>query len=162
MCPTYDHELNRLERVSQEVFNSPYATSQFPIYAETIDFTPGKTKTSNQLDKEASESIRMLSAAAKEANIWLVGGVPSPFVVASDVSSACLLDRVNTGASARWQDLQLVSDFLARRVACGASSQSPPFRHRHSRRHHVQRKRDAVWWLWLDHRRDACAHLSHQ
>lgn len=55
----------------QEVFNSPYAAVDFPKYAETINFSRDAP-----YDVETSESIsiKMLSAAAKDAKVWLVGG----------------------------------------------------------------------------------------
>nr|GAT61275.1 predicted protein [Mycena chlorophos] len=45
--------------VLPECFNSPYGHKHFPVYAETI---------------AESESVKMLSAAAKETNTWLIGG----------------------------------------------------------------------------------------
>ena len=44
--------------VLPEMFQSPYETSQFPVYAETAD----------------GESARRLSKAAKEAQVYLIGG----------------------------------------------------------------------------------------
>ncbi|KIM65129.1 hypothetical protein SCLCIDRAFT_1163824 [Scleroderma citrinum Foug A] len=57
--------------VLPECFNSPYGVSHFPTYAETIGYTKGQDY--NVLTSE-SESVKMLSSAAKEANVWLVGG----------------------------------------------------------------------------------------
>eukprot|EP00514_Thraustochytrium_sp_LLF1b_P001094 CAMPEP_0184508818 /NCGR_PEP_ID=MMETSP0198_2-20121128/957_1 /TAXON_ID=1112570 /ORGANISM="Thraustochytrium sp., Strain LLF1b" /LENGTH=291 /DNA_ID=CAMNT_0026898615 /DNA_START=5 /DNA_END=880 /DNA_ORIENTATION=- len=51
-----------------ECFNSPYATSSFPVYAETIPATAG------DLNEEEQPSTAMLIAAAKESNIYLIGG----------------------------------------------------------------------------------------
>ena len=56
----------------QEVFNSPYGATFFPKYAETIAYTPGEEY---DVDASESESVKMLSAAAKEAGVWLLGGV---------------------------------------------------------------------------------------
>ena len=53
------------------MFNSPYATDQFRKYAERIGFTPGERYDGASSD---SETIRTLSAAAKEHGIWLIGG----------------------------------------------------------------------------------------
>jgi hypothetical protein len=41
---------------------------------ETIGFESGKEY---DIEGSSSESIKMLSAAAKEAGIWLVGGEPT-------------------------------------------------------------------------------------
>ncbi|ETW85582.1 hypothetical protein HETIRDRAFT_309934 [Heterobasidion irregulare TC 32-1] len=57
--------------VLPECFNSPYGHVHFPVYAETIGFKPGKTY---DVQKSSSESVRLLSEAAKEAGIWLIGG----------------------------------------------------------------------------------------
>jgi omega-amidase len=43
----------------------------FPNYAESINFIPGKDY---QVATSESESVKMLSAAAKEAGVWLIGG----------------------------------------------------------------------------------------
>lgn len=48
--------------LTQECFNSPYGTSFFSRYAENI---PG-------------ESTQVLSEAAKENEVYLVGGVKAP------------------------------------------------------------------------------------
>ncbi|GAA5805903.1 hypothetical protein HPULCUR_011429 [Helicostylum pulchrum] len=45
--------------VLPECFNSPYGTNYFPQYAETL---------------QDGESVAMLSAAAKEAKVYLIGG----------------------------------------------------------------------------------------
>ncbi|KAJ5989854.1 hypothetical protein N7522_010061 [Penicillium canescens] len=52
--------------VLPECFNSPYGTSFFPIYAETLHPSPPT--------KEQSPSFHALSAIAVEANAYLVGG----------------------------------------------------------------------------------------
>ncbi|KAG9077013.1 hypothetical protein FS749_011151 [Ceratobasidium sp. UAMH 11750] len=57
--------------VLPECFNSPYGVQHFPKYAETIDLEPGK---SYDIATKGSESIKALSAMAKEANVWLLGG----------------------------------------------------------------------------------------
>jgi hypothetical protein len=56
----------------QECFNSPYGHTHFPVYAENIGFTPGE---SYNVQESASESVKMLSATAKEVGAWLVGGI---------------------------------------------------------------------------------------
>ena len=55
----------------KECFNSPYGHTHFPNYAENIGFHPGKAY---DVGKSTSESVKMLSSAAKEASTWLVGG----------------------------------------------------------------------------------------
>ncbi|TCD62611.1 hypothetical protein EIP91_006625 [Steccherinum ochraceum] len=57
--------------VLPECFNSPYGHVHFPNYAEVVGFTPGKPY--NAANSE-SDSVKMLSAAAKETGIWLLGG----------------------------------------------------------------------------------------
>ncbi|KAF8334032.1 putative nitrilase [Cantharellus anzutake] len=57
--------------VLPECFNSPYGHVHFPEYAETIGFTPGEPY---DVESSESESVKMLSAAAKEAGVWLIGG----------------------------------------------------------------------------------------
>ncbi|SGY22781.1 BQ5605_C019g08856 [Microbotryum silenes-dioicae] len=59
--------------VLPEIFNSPYATGSFRQYAERIAFDPSKPS-SEQAETSLSESLSMLSQAAKDANAWLVGG----------------------------------------------------------------------------------------
>ncbi|RXW21016.1 hypothetical protein EST38_g4840 [Candolleomyces aberdarensis] len=57
--------------VLPECFNSPYGVTHFPEYAERIGYTPGKPYSP---DNSESESVKMLSAAAKENQTWLIGG----------------------------------------------------------------------------------------
>ncbi|KAJ3569180.1 hypothetical protein NP233_g5223 [Leucocoprinus birnbaumii] len=57
--------------VLPECFNSPYGHVHFPVYAESIGFTSGKPY---DVSGSASESVRMLSSAAKETKTWLIGG----------------------------------------------------------------------------------------
>ncbi|KDR81342.1 hypothetical protein GALMADRAFT_239161 [Galerina marginata CBS 339.88] len=57
--------------VLPECFNSPYGHTHFPVYAEKIGFVPGKVY---DVAKSSSESVQMLSAAAKEVKKWLIGG----------------------------------------------------------------------------------------
>ncbi|GAA6021057.1 hypothetical protein JCM8202_003831 [Rhodotorula sphaerocarpa] len=59
--------------VLPEIFNSPYATNMFRKYAERIGWTP-ETKETFDVAKTESESIRLLSQAAKEHGVWLIGG----------------------------------------------------------------------------------------
>jgi len=55
----------------QECFNSPYGHTHFPVYAESIGYTPGQPF---DVMKSESESVQMLSSAAKETGTWLIGG----------------------------------------------------------------------------------------
>ncbi|KAG6811174.1 hypothetical protein H0H92_008658 [Tricholoma furcatifolium] len=57
--------------VLPECFNSPYGHVHFPVYAEEIGFTPGKPY---DVAKSNSESVKMLSATAKEIGTWIIGG----------------------------------------------------------------------------------------
>ncbi|KAI1790701.1 carbon-nitrogen hydrolase [Ganoderma leucocontextum] len=57
--------------VLPECFNSLYGHLHFPLYAETIGYTPGKPY---DIPSSHSQSVKMLSAAAKEHNVWLLGG----------------------------------------------------------------------------------------
>jgi len=65
----------------QECFNSPYGHVHFPVYAETIGYTPG---VAFDVQKCESDSVKMLSSAAKETGVWLLGGI-APFVEHDDV-----------------------------------------------------------------------------
>jgi len=51
-----------------EVFNSPYATDSFPKYAEEIPDSAADVK------EDIHPSTHMLVSAAKEANVYLIGG----------------------------------------------------------------------------------------
>lgn len=59
--------------VLPEIWNSPYATSAFPKYAERLpDIGDGL---SNEVDsKWSSSASRLLMKAARELNMWIVGG----------------------------------------------------------------------------------------
>lgn len=52
-----------------ECWNSPYATSSFPVYAETIPAVGAKKANASE-----SPSVAMLLQAAKENKVWLIGG----------------------------------------------------------------------------------------
>ncbi|KAK4053891.1 Omega-amidase nit3 [Microbotryomycetes sp. JL221] len=60
--------------VLPEVFNSPYATKSFRQYAEQINFDPNASRGSYDVATSGCESIQMLSEAAKQEGVWLVGG----------------------------------------------------------------------------------------
>ncbi|KAM0791199.1 hypothetical protein ACM66B_005681 [Microbotryomycetes sp. NB124-2] len=63
--------------VLPEVFNSPYATKSFRQYAERIKFDPSRhanQRGSYDAQESGCDSIKMLSNAAKEENVWLIGG----------------------------------------------------------------------------------------
>jgi len=57
--------------VLPECFNSPYGTQFFPEYCEAIGYQPGEPY---DVASSPSGSVKMLSAAAKEAGVWLIGG----------------------------------------------------------------------------------------
>jgi len=61
----------------QECFNSPYGHVHFPVYAETIGYSVNEPY---DTEKSISESVRMLSGAAKEAGVWLIGGAAMFFL----------------------------------------------------------------------------------
>ena len=56
----------------QECFNSLYGAQNFPVYAETIGYTPGEPY---DIAASQSDSVKMLSAAAKDEGIWIIGGL---------------------------------------------------------------------------------------
>ncbi|KAI0362802.1 carbon-nitrogen hydrolase [Trametes cingulata] len=57
--------------VLPECFNSLYGHVHFPVYAETISYTPGQPY---DVASSESQSVKMLSAAAREEGVWLIGG----------------------------------------------------------------------------------------
>lgn len=57
--------------VLPECFNSPYGYVHFPVYAENIGFKAGQAY---DVGSSESQSVKMLSSAAKEAGVWLIGG----------------------------------------------------------------------------------------
>ncbi|KAI9446840.1 carbon-nitrogen hydrolase [Lactarius indigo] len=57
--------------VLPECFNSPYGHVHFPVYAESIGFRKGEKY---DVDSSQSESVKMLSEAAKTEGVWLLGG----------------------------------------------------------------------------------------
>lgn len=57
--------------VLPECFNSPYGHVHFPVYAESIGFIKGEKY---DIDASQSESVKMLSEAAKTEGVWLLGG----------------------------------------------------------------------------------------
>lgn len=59
----------------------------FRKYAERIGWSP-EAKETFDVSKTQSESVRMLSEAAKEHKIWLIGGASSPSTDVRTVSEA--------------------------------------------------------------------------
>ncbi|KAI5124006.1 hypothetical protein M0805_003838 [Coniferiporia weirii] len=57
--------------VLPECFNSPYGHVHFPNYAEIVAFVPGQPY---NIANSQSESVKMLSEAAKSTSTWLIGG----------------------------------------------------------------------------------------
>ncbi|KAL7417247.1 carbon-nitrogen hydrolase [Mrakia frigida] len=73
--------------VLPEVFNSPYAVNQFRSYAEVI---PSIEDFPSTPAASLSESVAMLSAVAKEAGVWLIGGsIPELDPVDEKVYNTC-------------------------------------------------------------------------
>ena len=64
--------------VLPECFNSPYGCAYFPMYAEPL---PNLSPTLVQTSKDESPSYFALSAAAKDAGVYLVGGSVPEFVI---------------------------------------------------------------------------------
>jgi predicted amidohydrolase len=57
--------------VLPECFNSPYGHVHFPVYAEPIEFKQGEKY---NVEASKSESVKVLSEAAKTEGVWLLGG----------------------------------------------------------------------------------------
>ncbi|KAI0253888.1 carbon-nitrogen hydrolase [Lactifluus subvellereus] len=57
--------------VLPECFNSPYGHVHFPVNAEPIGFRKGEKYS---VEGSQSESVKMLSEAAKTEGVWLLGG----------------------------------------------------------------------------------------
>ncbi|KAL9710222.1 Omega-amidase nit3 [Leucoagaricus gongylophorus] len=73
--------------VLPECFNSPYGHAHFPVYAEEIEFTRGKPY---NVSNSASETVKMLSVAAKETGTWLIGGsIPERDVQDGNIYNTC-------------------------------------------------------------------------
>jgi len=73
--------------VLPECFNSPYGHTHFPIYAENINFTPGEPY---DPANSQSESVKMLSAIARQTKTWLIGGsIPERDVTTNAVYNTC-------------------------------------------------------------------------
>jgi len=73
--------------IMQECFNSPYGHVHFPVYAENIGYFPGKPYS---VPESKSESVQMLSSAAKESGTWLIGGsIPERDLTSNKVYNTC-------------------------------------------------------------------------
>ncbi|KIK08122.1 hypothetical protein K443DRAFT_672602 [Laccaria amethystina LaAM-08-1] len=73
--------------VLPECFNSPYGHVHFPVYAENIGYSPGKPYSAPE---SKSESVQMLSSAAKETGTWLIGGsIPERDLTSNKVYNTC-------------------------------------------------------------------------
>ncbi|KAH7889817.1 carbon-nitrogen hydrolase [Phlebopus sp. FC_14] len=73
--------------VLPECFNSPYGHVHFPKYAETIGYVHGQEY---DIEKCQSDSVKMLSTAAKEFGVWLIGGsIPERDAVSGNVYNTC-------------------------------------------------------------------------
>ncbi|KAG6869000.1 hypothetical protein C0993_005658 [Termitomyces sp. T159_Od127] len=79
--------------VLPECFNSPYGHVHFPNYAEEIGFVPGKPY---DVAKSNSNSVKMLSAAAKETGTWVIGGsIPERDLTTNNVYNTCTVYNPN-------------------------------------------------------------------
>ncbi|KAH0584200.1 hypothetical protein H2248_009755 [Termitomyces sp. 'cryptogamus'] len=79
--------------VLPECFNSPYGHVHFPVYAEEIEFTPGKPY---DVAESSSTSVKMLSAAAKETGTWLIGGsIPERDPTTNNIYNTCTVYSPN-------------------------------------------------------------------
>jgi omega-amidase len=75
--------------VLPECFNSPYGHVHFPVYAETIGYTPGQEYDTT---KTQSQSVRALSETASENRIWLVGGsIPERDAADGKIYNTCIV-----------------------------------------------------------------------
>jgi omega-amidase len=73
--------------VLPECFNSPYGHAHFPVYAETIGFTPGNQY---NIEESQSQSVKMLSDAALHHRVWLIGGsIPESDAADGKVYNTC-------------------------------------------------------------------------
>ena len=85
-----------------EVFNSPYATDQFPVYAEAIPATAAA------LDAAVHPSTCMLSAAAAAHGIYLVGGsIPERDAATGRVYNTCVAFGPDGGIVAKHRKMHL-------------------------------------------------------
>ena len=99
------------QRVSlQECFNSPYGHVHFPVYAESIGFKKGEKY---DVNASQSESVKMLSEAAKAEGVWLLGGPSIHCCVPEFVAYISLLLRLYPREGGRWQDIQHFNHLLA-------------------------------------------------
>ena len=57
--------------IIQELWNSPHGHNHFPVYAETIDYTASQPY---NIATSPSPTVKALSASAKEAKVWVIGG----------------------------------------------------------------------------------------
>ncbi len=83
-----------------ECFNSPYATDQFPVYAEPIPAT------SSALTEAEHPSSYMLSRAAAEHGVYLVGG-SIPEVEGGKVYNTCVAYGPDGAMLARHRKMHL-------------------------------------------------------
>jgi omega-amidase len=84
--------------IIQECFNSPYGHVHFPVYAENIGYSPGKPYSAPE---SKSESVQMLSSAAKETGTWLIGGsIPERDLTSNKVYNTCTV--YNPKGNSKW------------------------------------------------------------
>lgn len=97
-------------KTMQECFNSPYGFVHFPVYAETIGFQPGQPY---DVEKSESDSVKMLSAAAKATGAWLLGGMSAHRSSIGALTAGA--GRLHPGAHARGKGIQHCHGILAQR-----------------------------------------------
>lgn len=91
--------------VLPECFNSPYGHVHFPVYAENIGFAASKPY---DITKSESESVKMLSSAAKETGSWIIGGsIPERDVTDDKVYNTCTVYDPNGNLVAIHRKLHL-------------------------------------------------------
>ncbi|KAG6833207.1 hypothetical protein H0H87_010270 [Tephrocybe sp. NHM501043] len=108
--------------VLPECFNSPYGHGHFPVYAEEIGFTPGKPY---DVSKSTSNSVQMLSAVAKEAGTWLIGGsIPERDPANNNIYNTCTVYNPNGDLVATHRKVHLFDIDIPGKIKFKARSES--------------------------------------
>ena len=95
-----------------EVFNSPYATDKFPLYAEPIPAA------ASELDPVAHPSTHALSAAAARHGVFLVGGsIPERDAASGRVYNTCVAFGPDGAILARHRKMHLFDIDIPGRIA---------------------------------------------
>jgi hypothetical protein len=103
-----------LTRVTlQECFNSPYGHVHFPVYAESIGYSNGEKY---DVHASQSESVKMLSEAAKTEGVWLLGGPSLLCPLVPWILWCTYFCRLySREGPVRWQGIQYFNRLLAPR-----------------------------------------------